>query len=103
MNARDAILGTVRANLPRPVVPLPDSPTVTDRDGIEGGVGYSGHLSAMAKVGGFPDEGESVVPYFRRHLEAMGGQPFEVANAAGAAAKVAELFPAAKVVCSATP
>ena len=33
----------------------------------------------------------------------MGGRSFEVADAAAARAKVAELFPAAKVVCSAVP
>jgi L-lactate dehydrogenase complex protein LldG len=33
----------------------------------------------------------------------MGGRSFEVADAAAAQAKVAEPFPAAKVVCSATP
>jgi L-lactate dehydrogenase complex protein LldG len=34
-------------------------------------------------------------------LEGMGGRWFDVADTAGARAKVAELFPAAKVVCSA--
>ena len=33
----------------------------------------------------------------------MGGRSFEVADAAAARAKVAELFPAARVICSAAP
>ena len=33
----------------------------------------------------------------------MGGRSFEVANAAAVRAKVVELFPAAKVICSAAP
>ena len=33
----------------------------------------------------------------------MGGRSFEVTNAAAAQAKVAELFPTAKVICSAVP
>lgn len=102
MTARATILEAVRANLPRPAVELPEAPTDTDHDGIEGGVGYSGHLAGLAEVGGSPDRGETVVPYFRRQLVAMGGRSFEVADPTGAAAKVAELFPAAKVVCSAT-
>jgi L-lactate dehydrogenase complex protein LldG len=54
-------------------------------------------------VPGVPDGNEPLLPYFRRQLEAMGGRSFEVADAAAAQAKVAELFPAAKVVCSAVP
>lgn len=102
MSARDAILHAVRSNRPTPAVDLPDVPDRAPREGIVGGVGYSGHLTGMAEVRDFPAEGESVVPYFRRHLEAMGGRSFEVA-AGAAAAKVAELFPGAKVVCSAAP
>jgi L-lactate dehydrogenase complex protein LldG len=60
------------------------------------------YLDAL-EVPGFPDEGEPILPYFRKQLEAMGGRSFEVADAAAARAKVAELFPAAKVVCSAVP
>jgi L-lactate dehydrogenase complex protein LldG len=102
MSPRDAILGAVRKNLPRPVVPLPEIPG-TDRKGIRAGLGYKGHLTQLAEVSGFPDVGESLLPYFRRQLEAMGGRSFEVADAAAARAKVAELFPAAGVVCSAVP
>jgi L-lactate dehydrogenase complex protein LldG len=102
MSPRDAILGAVRKNLPRPAVALPEIPG-TDRKGIRTGLGYKEHLTRLPEVPGFPDEGESIVPYFRRQLEAMGGRSFEAADAAAARAKVAELFPAAKVVCSAVP
>ena len=102
MSARDAILSAVRKNLPRPAVPLPEVPG-TDRKGIKSGIGYKEHLNQLPEVSGFPDEGESVLPYFRKQLEAMGGRSFEVADAAAARAKLAELFPDAKVVCSAVP
>jgi len=81
MSSRDTILAAVRKNLPRPAVALPEVP--------------SGHHVRIV--------GEPILPYFRRELEAMGGTSFEVANGEAARAKVAELFPAAKVVCSATP
>ena len=78
MNPRDIILGAIRKNLPQPAVLLPE-------------------------VQSFAHPGEPLLPYFRRELEAMGGRSFEVADAATAQAKVAELFPTAKVVCSAVP
>jgi L-lactate dehydrogenase complex protein LldG len=78
MSARDAIITTVRANLPRPPVSLPDIPR-------------------------FRDGGKDILETFRSQLELMGGRSFEVADAAAARAKVAELFPAAKVVCSTVP
>src|ERR1700730_6774649 len=102
MSARDAILAAVRRNLPRPAVPLPEVPG-TDRKGIKCVFGYKEHFNRLPEVPGFPDEGEPILPYFRKQLEAMGGRSFEVSNADAARAKVAELFPAAKVVCSATP
>jgi L-lactate dehydrogenase complex protein LldG len=102
MSARDAILAAVRRNLPRPAVPLPEVPG-TNRQGIRTCFGYKEHFNRMPEVPGFPDEGEPILPYFRKQLEAMGGRSFEVANAAAARARVAELFPAARVVCSAVP
>jgi L-lactate dehydrogenase complex protein LldG len=78
MSARDAILAAVRNNLPQPAVPLPAIP-------------------------GFPENDEPLLPTFRRQLEVMGGRSFEVADGEAARAKVAELFPAAKIVCSAAP
>jgi L-lactate dehydrogenase complex protein LldG len=100
MSPRDAILVAVRKNLPRPAVPLPEVPG-SDRKGIKAGLGYKEHFHRLPEVPGFPDEGEPILPYFRKQLEAMGGRSFEVADAAAARAKVAELFPTAKVVCSA--
>jgi L-lactate dehydrogenase complex protein LldG len=102
MSARDAILGAVRRNLPRPAVPLPEI-SRPGRDGVEHGLGYEEHLTRLPEVPGFPAAGEPILPYFRRQLEAMGGSSFEVADAAAARAKVAERFPDAKVICSAVP
>ena len=102
MSPRDAILAAVRRNLPRPAVPLPEVPG-TDRKGIKTGLGYKEHFNRLPEVPDFPDEGEPNLPYFRKQLEAMGGKSFEVPGAKAAGAKVAELFPAAKVVCSAVP
>jgi L-lactate dehydrogenase complex protein LldG len=102
MNPRDAILEAVRRNLPRPAVPLPEVPG-SERKGVKHGLGYKDHLTRLPEVLGSPDAVESVLPYFRRQLEAMGGRSFEVAAAAAAQTKVAELFPDAKVVCSAVP
>ena len=102
MSSRDAILSAVRKNLPRPAVPLPEIPS-TNRKGIKAGLGYKEHFHKLPEVSGFPGEGEPILPYFRKQLEAMGGRSFEVADAAAAGAKVAELFPTAKVVCSVAP
>jgi L-lactate dehydrogenase complex protein LldG len=102
MSPRDAILAAVRKNLPRPAVPLPEIPG-TSRKGIKTGLGYKEHFHRLPEVAEFPDEGEPILPYFRKQLEAMGGRSFEVPDAAAARAKVAELFPTAKVVCSAAP
>src|SRR5271166_1936190 len=102
MSSRETILAAVRKNLPRPAVPLPEVPG-TDRKGIKTGFGYKEHFNNLPEVPGFPDEGESILPFFRQQLEAMGGRSFEVRDGQAAKAKVAELFPAAKVVCSAVP
>jgi L-lactate dehydrogenase complex protein LldG len=102
MNARDAILTAVRKTLPRPAVPLPEVPQ-PDRKGIQASLGYKEHFVGLPEVAGFPEEGEPILPYFRKQLEAMGGRSFEVQDGGAARAKVAELFPDAKVVCSAVP
>src|SRR5262249_38686067 len=102
MSPRDAILAAVRRNLPRPAVPLPEVPAPS-RKGVRTGLGYKEHLTRLPEVPGFPDVDEPLLPYFRRQLEARGGRSFEVADGAAARAKVAELFPDAKVVCSAAP
>jgi L-lactate dehydrogenase complex protein LldG len=102
MSPRDAILEAVRRNLPRPTVPLPEIPASV-RTAVKHGLGYKEHLTRLPEVAGSMDAGEPLVHYFRRQLEAMGGRSFEVADGAAARAKVAELFPDAKVVCSAVP
>jgi L-lactate dehydrogenase complex protein LldG len=101
MSARDAILSAVRRNLPRPAVPLPEIPERAQKT-VASGLGYKEHFNRMPEVAG-PDAGEPLLAYFRRQLEAMGGRSFEVPDAAAARTKVAELFPKAKVVCSAVP
>jgi L-lactate dehydrogenase complex protein LldG len=100
MNARDAILAAVRRNLPRPAVPLPEIP-VSERKGVKHGLGYKEHLTRLPEVARAPDVNEPILPHFLRQLEAMGGRSHEVADAAAARAKVAELFPDARVICSA--
>jgi L-lactate dehydrogenase complex protein LldG len=81
---------------------LPDIPK-TDRKGLKTSLGYKEHFHALPEVHSFPDEGEPILPYFRKQLDAMGGRSFEVSSAEAARAKVVELFPGAKVVCSAVP
>jgi L-lactate dehydrogenase complex protein LldG len=102
MTPRDLILAAIRRNLPRPAVRLPEVPG-TDRKGIKTGLGYKEHFHNLPEVSGFPEEGEPILPYFRNQLEAMGGRSFEIADGAAARTKVADLFPGAKVVCSAVP
>ena len=102
MSAREAILAAVRRNQPRPTVPLPEIPGTVCK-GISCCLGYKGDLTQLPEVRRSPEVGEPLLPYFRRQLEAMGGRSFEVADSAAARAKVAELFPAARVVCSAVP
>ena len=72
MKPRDAILAAVRRNLPRPAVPLPEVPA-SNRKGLKTGFGYKEHFDRLPEVPGFPEEGEPILPYFRRQLEAMGG------------------------------
>jgi L-lactate dehydrogenase complex protein LldG len=102
MSARDAILDAVRKNLPRPAVPLPDDPGA-GRQGVTASLGYSQHFHQMPEVQHSHDMEGCLVSNFKKQLEGMGGRWFEVADAAAAQAKLAELFPAAKVVCSAVP
>jgi L-lactate dehydrogenase complex protein LldG len=102
MNPRDIILAAVRKNLPQPPVPLPADPE-TEQKGTTSGLGYKQHLASLPEVQRFSHLSEPILTYFRRELEAMGGRSFEVADAAAAQAKVVELFPTAKVVCSAVP
>jgi L-lactate dehydrogenase complex protein LldG len=96
---REAILTAVRKNLP-PAVPLPELP-VFDRKGVKRGLGYKEHFHRLPEVQ--TDEGESLLSYFQKQLEAMGGRSFEMRPGETAEAKVSQLFPTAKVVCSAVP
>ena len=102
MNPRDIILAAVRRNLPQPAAPLPADPD-TDQKKTISGLGYKEHLASLLEVPRFSHLGEPILTYFRRELEAMGGRSFEVSDVAAAQAKVAELLPTAKVVCSAVP
>jgi L-lactate dehydrogenase complex protein LldG len=86
MNAREAILTAVRSNLPQPPVPLPEIPNFGQMGGVHP-----------------PHEEASILIEFDRELRAIGGSSFKVANAVAAQAKLKELFPNAKVICSAVP
>lgn len=100
MTARDVILAAVRKNLPRPEVALPDDPGA-GHQAIASSLGYSEHFTGMPEVQHSYDAGGAVVSNFKKQLEGMGGRWFDVADAAAAQVKVAELFPAARVICSA--
>ncbi len=100
---RDAILQAVRRALPQPPVPLPEIPPAHRQKPMQGGVGYHGQINTLKEVDGFPKPGEPLAPYFQKHLSAMGGRSFLVDGYEAARAKVAELFPEAKVVCSVIP
>jgi L-lactate dehydrogenase complex protein LldG len=102
MNAREAILASVRRNLPKPSVPLPDAPRIA-RQKVVACLGHSGNLHGLPRVEHSANEEGAAVSNFKKQLKGMGGRSFEVADAAEARAKVAELFPTAKVVCSTVP
>jgi len=100
MSARDVILAAVRRNLPRPEVALPTDPSV-GRQGITCCLGYKEQFTGMPEIKHSHNLDESLVSNFKKQLEGMGGRWFDVADAAAAQAKVAELFLSAKVICSA--
>lgn len=99
-SARETILTAVRNALPKPAVALPDVPAESHEHSGTGGVGYHGDLTALEEVVDFPKPGESLTPYFERQLAAMGGKSFVVSNLTAAQAKINELFPNAKTICS---
>lgn len=101
-SARDAILASVRANLPTPLVELPRA-ALRENPGTGGGVGYNGNLAALEQVDGFPEHGESLTPFFEKQLTAMGGRSFHVDSIQAAAERILQLFPDAKVRCSNVP
>jgi L-lactate dehydrogenase complex protein LldG len=99
MTSRETILAAVRKNLPKPAVALPELPAAGHKRTVSS-LGYKNHLSKLPHVQHSPD-GSDLLTSFQTQLEAMGGRSFFVADAAAIRAKVAELFPSAKVVCSA--
>jgi L-lactate dehydrogenase complex protein LldG len=102
MSPRDSILAAVRKNLPRPAIPLPAIPD-TYRKRIASALGYKEQFTNLPEVSHSQELGDSIISRFKNQLEAMGGRSFEVADPAAVRAKVAELFPTAKVVCSSVP
>jgi L-lactate dehydrogenase complex protein LldG len=99
MTSRETILAAVRKNLPQPEVGLPELPDTGNKRTVSG-LGYKQHLSGLPQVQHSPGERDPLTS-FQTQLEAMGGRSFIVADAAAIRAKVAELFPSAKVICSA--
>ena len=102
MSARDAILAAVRKNLPQPAVSLPEDPGAA-RQGATFALGYKDCLHQMPQIQHSHNVVGCLILNFKKQLEGMGGRWFEIADAAAAEAKLAELFPAAKIVCSAVP
>lgn len=100
MSARDVILAAVRKNLPRPAVPLPDDPGA-GRKGVAASLGYKEHFDRMPEIQHSHNVGSDLVSNFKKQLEGMGGGWFDVADASAAQARLAEMFPNAKVICSA--
>lgn len=76
MNSRDQILAQIRNNQPTPAVPLPEVQLFND------------------------NSSEALLPLFKRQLERMGGQSFEVNSIEEIKPKILELYPEAKVICS---
>ncbi len=103
LTAREAILGAVRAALPDTPVELPAEMHLLGKPRISSNVGYKGELPALEKVDGFPEPGQSLVPFFEKQLVAMGGRSFRVSGAEEAQAKARALFPEAKVWASLVP
>lgn len=98
-SARESILRAVRQALPPPA-PMPNIPFSHEQKPLRGGLGYHGELTNLHEVKGFPQPGEPLLPYFRKHLAAMGGQSFLVSNHEDVQTKVTELFPDARVIRS---
>ncbi len=103
LSARDTILKAVRANLPTPAVALPHAVSSLGTQAMSGGVGYHGQITHLEQVDGFPDPGQSLVPFFQKQLVAMGGCSYMVGDMHEAEQKILELFPDVKVRCSTVP
>ena len=77
-SSREAILAWVRANLPPAEAPPPDAESPGGPPGL-------------------------LVQRFESALEALGGRSWRVTSAGEAAAKIAEIHPAARIIASAAP
>lgn len=77
MISRNLILERVRKNLPQPAIALPKPPEFSEI------------------------KADALLPSFQKELEAVGGRWFMVADVGAAQRKLAELFPDARVICSA--
>ncbi|MEL7036535.1 MAG: LUD domain-containing protein [Cyanobacteria bacterium J06592_8] len=75
MNSRNFILDSVRNNQPTPAVHLPDIPV-------------------------FNPNSKNLISQFKTQLERMGGQSFQISNFEEIQAKINELYPSAKIICS---
>ncbi|MEA5541018.1 LUD domain-containing protein [Limnoraphis robusta Tam1] len=78
MNSRDLILSSIRKNQPNSEVNLPEIPI-------------------------FNNNSEPLISEFQTQLARMGGQAFEVENIEEIKAKITELYPDAKMICSTLP
>jgi len=78
MNSRDLILNSVRKNQPNSEVKLPEIPI-------------------------FNNNSEPLISEFQTQLARMGGQAFKVENIEEIKAKITELYPDAKMICSTLP
>jgi L-lactate dehydrogenase complex protein LldG len=78
MNSRDLILSSIRKNQPNSEVELPEIPS-------------------------FNNNSEPLIYEFQTQLSRMGGQAFKVENIEEIKAKITELYPDAKMICSTLP
>ncbi len=78
MNSRDLILNSVRKNQPTSAVDLPEIPN-------------------------FSTQSEPLIYEFKTQLVRMGGQAFEVKNIEETKAKITQLYPDVKIICSTIP
>lgn len=78
INSRDFILSSVRKNQPNSDVKLPEIPV-------------------------FNTNSEPLIKNLKTQLERMGGQSFELSNIEEIKAKIIELYPDAKIICSTLP
>ncbi|MDY7020789.1 MAG: LUD domain-containing protein [Cyanobacteriota bacterium] len=75
MNSRDLILNSIRKNQPISAVSLPEIPV-------------------------FNQNTENLISQFQTQLKRMGGQSFQISNPEDIQAKIYELYPSTKIICS---